>query len=140
MPASQKVAHKNRFLFVSIGTGTAAYLCDQLAACGGTETGPPDLVARCIPNRRIFMRSKLAISVLVAASMFGVTTIASAQTQSAPGASSEGTTPAATSPKTKTSKMTSSKAKSGTTTGMSKSKSSGQNGMESGTDNSGSDK
>jgi hypothetical protein len=36
------------------------------------------------------MRSKLAISALVVASMLGATAIASAQTQPAPGASSEG--------------------------------------------------
>jgi hypothetical protein len=35
------------------------------------------------------MRSKLAISAFVVASLFGATTIASAQTQPAPGASSE---------------------------------------------------
>jgi hypothetical protein len=43
------------------------------------------------------MRSKLAISALVVASLFGSTLIASAQDQTAPGASSEGTvTPGAT--------------------------------------------
>ncbi|SDT60625.1 hypothetical protein [Bradyrhizobium canariense] len=64
------------------------------------------------------MRSKLALSVLVAASLVGATTIASAQTQPAPGASSEGNVgPGATSG----SKMKSSgKMKSGATTGMSK--------------------
>ena len=36
------------------------------------------------------MRSKLALSALVVASLFGATAIASAQTQPAPGASSEG--------------------------------------------------
>jgi len=36
------------------------------------------------------MRSKLAISALIVASLFGATAIASAQTQPAPGASSEG--------------------------------------------------
>jgi hypothetical protein len=36
------------------------------------------------------MRSKLAVSALVVASLFGATAIASAQTQPAPGASSEG--------------------------------------------------
>jgi uncharacterized low-complexity protein len=59
------------------------------------------------------MRSKLALSVLVAASLVGATTIASAQTQPAPGMSSEGTSTHMKS--TKSSKM-----KSGTTTGMSK--------------------
>jgi hypothetical protein len=39
----------------------------------------------------ILMRSKLAIPALVVASLFGSTLIASAQTQTAPGASSEGT-------------------------------------------------
>ena len=46
------------------------------------------------------MRSKLAIPALVVASLFGSTLIASAQTQTAPGASSEGTVnPGATSGK-----------------------------------------
>jgi hypothetical protein len=36
------------------------------------------------------MRSRLAVSALVVASLFGATTIASAQMQPAPGASSEG--------------------------------------------------
>ena len=60
------------------------------------------------------MRSKLALSALVIASMLGATAIASAQTQQpAPGASSEGNmAPGATTKK-------SSKMKSGTTTGSS---------------------
>jgi hypothetical protein len=77
--------------------------------------------ASLIQSRRFLMRSKLAISALMVASMLGATAIASAQTQPAPGASSEGNVgPGATpqskmkSGKTKTSKM-----KSGTTTGMS---------------------
>ena len=46
------------------------------------------------------MRSKLAISALVVTSLFGSTLIASAQNQTAPGASSEGTVnPGATSGK-----------------------------------------
>jgi hypothetical protein len=69
------------------------------------------------------MRSKLALSALVAASLFGATAIASAQTQPAPGASSEGNVgPGATGTKMKPAKMAkSSKMKSGGTTGMSKS-------------------
>jgi hypothetical protein len=48
----------------------------------------------------LLMRSKLAIPALVVASLFGSTLIASAQTQTAPGASSEGTVnPGATSGK-----------------------------------------
>jgi hypothetical protein len=67
----------------------------------------------------VLMRSKLALSVLVIAALFGATTIAPAQTQPAPGASSEGNVgPDATGSKMKSSKMKSSKAKSGTTTGM----------------------
>ena len=69
------------------------------------------------------MRSKLALSVLAIASLLGATTIASAQMQPAPGASSEGNVgPGATtdskmkSGKIKTSKI---KMKPGTTTGMS---------------------
>jgi hypothetical protein len=67
------------------------------------------------------MRSKLALSALVVASMLGATAIASAQTQPAPGASSEGNVgPGATDTKMKSGKMMkSSKMKSGTTTGMS---------------------
>jgi hypothetical protein len=61
------------------------------------------------------MRAKLAISVLAVASLLGATAIASAQTQPAPGASSEGNVgPGATDTKMKSGKM-----KSGTTTGMS---------------------
>jgi len=68
------------------------------------------------------MRSKLAISALVVASLFGATAIASAQTQPAPGASSEGNVgPGAAGSKMKSGKMMkSSKMKSGATTGMSK--------------------
>jgi len=67
------------------------------------------------------MRSKLAISALVVASLLGATAIASAQTQPAPGASSEGNVgPGATSnSKMKSGKMKHSKMKSHTTTGMS---------------------
>ena len=43
------------------------------------------------------MRSKLALSVIVAASLVGTTMIASAQTQPAPGASSEESAAPATS-------------------------------------------
>jgi hypothetical protein len=60
------------------------------------------------------MRSKLALSVLVAASLVGATTIASAQTQQpAPGMSSGGTSTHMKSNK-------SSKMRSNTTTGMSR--------------------
>jgi hypothetical protein len=67
------------------------------------------------------MRSKLAISALVMASLLGATAIASAQTtQPAPGASSEGNVgPGATTPKMKSHKTKTSRMKSGTTTGMS---------------------
>jgi uncharacterized low-complexity protein len=67
------------------------------------------------------MRSKLAISALVVASMLGATAIASAQTQPAPGASSEGNVGpgVTTNSKMKSGKMKTSKMKSGTTTGMS---------------------
>lgn len=77
------------------------------------------------------MRSKLALSVLVAASLVGATTIASAQTQPAPGMSREGTSTHMKS--TKSSKM-----KSNTTTGMSKGMSrnpSSQGNVGPGTDN-----
>jgi hypothetical protein len=66
------------------------------------------------------MRAKLAISVLAVASLLGATVIASAQTQPAPGASSEGNVgPGATDSKMKAGKVKSSKMKSGSTTGMS---------------------
>jgi hypothetical protein len=67
------------------------------------------------------MRSKLAISALVMASLLGATAIASAQTtQPAPGASSEGNVgPGTTTPKMKSHKTKTSRMKSGTTTGMS---------------------
>ena len=45
----------------------------------------------CNPTETFLMRSKLAISALVVASLFGSTLIAAAQYQTAPGASSEGT-------------------------------------------------
>jgi hypothetical protein len=65
------------------------------------------------------MRSKLAISVLVAASLFGATAIASAQTepmQPAPGASDQGN--AGTGSKMAPGKMKSNNVKQGSTTGM----------------------
>ena len=67
------------------------------------------------------MRSKLALSALVAASLLCATAMASAQTQPAPGASSEGNVgPGATGTKMKPAKVAkSSKMKSGTTTGSS---------------------
>ena len=53
--------------------------------------------ASCNPTETFLMRSKLAISAFVVASLFGSTLIASAQNQTAPGASSAGTvTPGAT--------------------------------------------
>jgi uncharacterized low-complexity protein len=68
------------------------------------------------------MRSKLALPALALAALLGVTAGASAQTQPAPGASTEGNmAPHATTHKMKSGKMKTSKAKSGTTTGMSSS-------------------
>ena len=66
------------------------------------------------------MRSKFALSALVIASLLGATAVASAQTQPAPGASSESKMAPATAPK-KMGKLKTSKMKSGTTTGMSSS-------------------
>jgi len=90
------------------------------------------------------MLSKLALSALVVASLVGMTSVAPAQTQPAPGASSEGNVgPGATntrvkSHKMKTSmtshKMKTSKIKPGTTTGMSRSRS-GQQNTNPGTEN-----
>jgi hypothetical protein len=90
------------------------------------------------------MRSKLALSAfaaLVGASLLGATAIASAQTQPAPGASSEGNVgPGATgtATKMKPAKVAkSSKMKSGTTTGMTKSNArhpSGEGNVDPGTD------
>ena len=66
------------------------------------------------------MRSKLAISAFVVASLLGATAIASAQTQPAPGASSEGNVgPGVTNPRMKSGKMKSTRMRTGTTTGMS---------------------
>jgi hypothetical protein len=60
----------------------------------------PGILSDRVTNGDILMRSKLAISTLVVASLFGSTLIASAQTQTAPGASSAGTvSPGATSGK-----------------------------------------
>jgi len=60
----------------------------------------PGIWSDRVTNGDIPMRSKLAISTLVVASLFGSTLIASAQTQTAPGASGQGTvTPGATSAK-----------------------------------------
>jgi hypothetical protein len=68
------------------------------------------------------MRSKLALSALVIASLLGATTVASVQTQPAPGASTESNmAPGTTTHKMKSGKMKTSKMKSGTTTGMSSS-------------------
>jgi uncharacterized low-complexity protein len=68
------------------------------------------------------MRSKLALPALVIASLLGATAVASAQTQPAPGATSESNmAPRATTHKMKSGKMKTSKMKSGTTTGMSSS-------------------
>src|SRR5258708_5971790 len=92
----------------------------KVNARSGTPVPVPSFVSRSIyPKQEILMRSKLAISALVVASLLGATTIASAQTQPAPGASSEGNVgPGATDSKMKAGKMKSSKMKSGTTTGM----------------------
>ena len=68
------------------------------------------------------MRSKLAISALVVASLFGSTLVASAQNQPAPGASSEGNVgPGATSMHKTRIHHASTKVKHGTTTGMARS-------------------
>jgi hypothetical protein len=84
------------------------------------------------------MRSKLAISALVVASLFGLTLIASAQNQPAPGASSQGTvSPGATSGK-KTHHEKGTTSGSSTRSGANKSGTmtpSGQDNMGSGTDN-----
>ena len=74
------------------------------------------------------MRSKLALAALVAASLVGITTMASAQTQPAAGATDN--------TKMTKSKKVSSK-KSSSTTGMSKSKSTGQGATDSGADTGG---
>src|ERR1700674_4913899 len=72
----------------------------QCMSCTGTKS--PAEVWRSPANlmETFLMRSKLAISALVVASLFGSTLIASAQNQPAPGASSEGNVgPGATSGK-----------------------------------------
>jgi len=66
------------------------------------------------------MRPKLAFPALVIVSLLGATAVAPAQTQPAPGASTESNmAPGATSHKMKSGKMKTSKVKAGTTTGMS---------------------
>ncbi len=86
------------------------------------------------------MRSKLAISTLEVAALFGATTIASAQMQPAPGASSEGNVgPGATGNKMKSGKTEHSKMKSGTTTGTSSGSKKGELRNPSGNVGSGSD-
>src|SRR6478609_11242670 len=97
----------------------------------------------CLPRHQtqqeIPMRSKLAIPTLVVAALFGATTIASAQMQPAPGASSEGNVgPGATGTKMKSGKMKHSKMKSGTTTGMSSGSKKGELRNPSGQGNAGS--
>jgi hypothetical protein len=65
----------------------------NLVACRGLEWF-------CNPMETFLMRSKLAISALVVASLFGSTLVASAQSQPAPGMSNDGTvSPGATSGK-----------------------------------------
>jgi hypothetical protein len=65
----------------------------------GTESHARDLKWFC-NHGELLMRSKLPITALVVTSLFGSTLIASAQTQTAPGASSEGNvSPGATSGK-----------------------------------------
>jgi hypothetical protein len=83
----------------------------------------------CNPTETFLMRSKLAISALVVTSLFGSTLIASAQNQTAPGASSEGTvSPGASGKKTQHEK--------GMTTGSStRSKGGAANPSDSGADN-----
>jgi len=56
----------------------------------GTQLTAASFAIRIAYPWRILMRSKLAISALVVASMFGAPLTASAQMQPAPGASSEG--------------------------------------------------
>jgi hypothetical protein len=91
------------------------------------------------------MVSKLALSALAVALLVGMTSVAPAQTQPAPGASSEGNVgPGATNTRMKSHhatntgmkshKMKTSKIKSGTTTGMSR-KPSGQQNANPGTEN-----
>jgi len=80
-----------------------------------------------IQSRSYLMLSKLALSALAVASLVGMTAVAPAQTQQpAPGASSEGNVgPGATHSRMKSHKMVkTSKMKPGTTTGMSRSRSS----------------
>jgi hypothetical protein len=96
--------------------------CLKIRTASGTQIRVASSDSRIFHPERIPMRSRLAISALVLAAMLGATAIASAQTQPAAGASSEGTvTPGATTThsKMKSGKTKISKMKSGTTTGMS---------------------
>jgi uncharacterized low-complexity protein len=88
---------------------------------GGTQIAAASFDSRItIESRSSFMQSRFAVSALVVASLLGATAIASAQTQPAPGASSEGNVgPDATAPKMKSHNTKTTKMKTGTTTGMS---------------------
>jgi hypothetical protein len=65
------------------------------------------------------MHSKFALSALIIASLLGATAVASAQTQPAPGPSTESNMAPRATHKMKSGHMKTSKMKSGTTTGMS---------------------
>jgi hypothetical protein len=72
----------------------------------------------CNLGETFFMRSKLAIAVLVVTSLFGSTLIASAQSQPAPGASNDGTiSPGATGKKTQKGTTTGATTRSGANKG-----------------------
>jgi hypothetical protein len=74
-------------------------ICEMFATCRN-GIACPGFGVFSVTYGDLLMRSKLAIPALVVASLFGSTLIASAQTQTAPGASSEGTVnPGATSGK-----------------------------------------
>jgi hypothetical protein len=99
------------------GEHRSQFLLQLSAQAGGTQIRVTSSDSRIIdPDQEIPMRSKLAISALVVASLFGATVIASAQTepvQPAPGAKSEGKTGSKMAPD----RMKSSNMKRGTTTG-----------------------
>jgi hypothetical protein len=122
-------------LLLSQGFNAALQSVRRSSRPGGPKKPPRDRepiavspVDCCVIHQKagdIFMRSKLALSALVVAAMLGAASIASAQTQPAPGASSDSNmTPGANTQKMHkmhSSKMRTSKMKSGTTTGMSSS-------------------
>jgi hypothetical protein len=115
-PASQQNSLKYALSRLDAISGSIGFHARKSRRPAGTLIRVASSDSRINHPRRILMRSKLAISALVIASMLGATAIASAQMQQqpAPGASSEGNVGPGAMGTKKSSKM-----KSSTTTGSS---------------------